>query len=92
MFEKVVMIVAQMMRIPIRILPTRLSVRFVIAFFRVLSWIETQWVLYYIRRDTGYYQTIRRIRGNIFCPETVVTAYKFWKANPKHEAFISKGE
>jgi hypothetical protein len=86
-FETIVWIVAQMMRIPIRILPICLSIRLVFTFFKALSWIETQWFLFYARRDMDYCQTIKRIRENPFCPETVVTAYKFWKANPNHEAF-----
>ena len=56
-------------------------------FLRAMSLLEKLWFLYYVKRKRSYWETLRCIRSNRFCPSTVETVYEFWTKNPEHEAF-----
>ncbi len=83
MFEIIARIAIKMARV----LPERYAKKALIGLCQLIAWTEKQWFLYYARHDTGYHQTVKRIRSNPLCPATVVTIFKFWKEHPDHEAF-----
>lgn len=48
----------------------------VIGICKFLMWWESMWFHYYLRTDTNYFATVRRIKANGWCPATVLTAYE----------------
>jgi len=65
----------------------RLIYWFTCLFLWVMSQFEKLWFLYYVYRKKNYWETIRRIRKNRFCPTTVETIYEFYTRESTHEAF-----
>jgi hypothetical protein len=83
-----IMIFSRLLLVCFGFFPVRLSQALLLFTYLILSWIEKKWFLYYIQKDQNYFQTVRQIRNNLFCPYTVEKIYDLWIKNPDHEAFV----